>query len=101
MCGKLDLLKPLRRAAVEDLTSLLARGWAHVDDPVGVANHVELVLHDEERIAGRLEPIRALSGGLGVGRMKPGRRLVEHIHDAEQVRPHLGGQPQPLQFAGR
>ena len=33
--------------------------------------------------------------------MQARRRLVEHVHDAEQVRAHLRRQPQPLQLARR
>ncbi|MNZ46780.1 hypothetical protein D3C78_644740 [compost metagenome] len=33
--------------------------------------------------------------------MQPGRRLVEHIDDAKQLRVELGGQAQALQFARR
>ena len=38
---------------------------------------------------------------LGVGRVQPGGRLVEHVDDAEQPRAQLGGDPQPLRLAGR
>ena len=33
--------------------------------------------------------------------MQSGRRLVEHVDDAEQIGADLRGQPQPLQLAGR
>ena len=36
---------------------MLAGRRADVDDPVGVADHVELVLDDEQRVALRLQPI--------------------------------------------
>ena len=53
--------RPAGRAAVEDLAAVLAGGRADVDDPVGVADHVELVLDDEERVAGRLQRSSARS----------------------------------------
>ena len=95
------LRQPGGRAAVENLAAVLAGGRADVDDPVGVPDDVELVLDDEERIAGRLQPVERAQQRLGVGRMQAGRRLVEHVDDAEQVRAHLRRQPQPLQLAGR
>ena len=41
-----------------DFAAVLAGGGADVDDPVGVADHVDLVLDDEQRIAGGLEPVQ-------------------------------------------
>jgi hypothetical protein len=65
-----------------------------------VADHVQLVLDDEQRVPRGLEPVERPQQGLRVGRVQPRRRLVEDVDDAEQVRPHLRRQPQPLQFAG-
>ena len=33
--------------------------------------------------------------------MQAGRGLIEHVHDAEQIRTDLRREPQPLQLAGR
>ncbi len=101
VCGRLDRLEPVGRTAVEHVAALLARGRPDVDDPVGVADHVELVLDDEQRIAGGLQPVERAQQRLGVGRMKPRGRLVEHVDHAEQVRAHLRGEPQALQLARR
>ena len=80
---------------------MLAGGRADVDDPVGTANDIHLMLDDEQRIADRLQAVERAQQRLGVGGMEPGRRLVHHIDDPEQVGDHLGRQPQPLKFAGR
>ena len=95
------LLQAGRLAAVQNLAALLARGGAHVDNPVGVADHVQRMLDDEQGIAGRLQLGQRAQQGLRVGRMQARRRLVQHVDDAEQVRAHLRRQPQALQFAGR
>ena len=95
------MLEPVGRTAVEHAAALLARGRPDVDDPVGMADHVEIVLDDEQRIAGRLQAVERAQQRLGVGRMQPGGRLVEHVDDAEQVGADLRGQPQPLQLARR
>ena len=80
---------------------MLACGRANVDDPVGAANNIHLMLHDEQRIAHRLQSGERAQQSLGIGGMEPGRRLVHHIDDPEEVGDHLGRQPQPLEFAGR
>ena len=82
------------------LPALLARGRSDVDDPVGVPDDVHLMLHDEERVSRALELIERLEQRLGVRRMEPRGGLVEHVHHAEQVGAHLGGEPQPLELAG-
>ena len=89
------------RAAVEDLASELARGGAHVDDPVGGANDVEIVLDDEERVAALPEPSERGEERLGVGRVEPRGGLVEHVDDPEEVRAHLGRETQALELTGR
>ena len=96
-----DSSQAIGRTTVENLPAVLTGGRADIDDPVGMADHVELVFDDEERIAGVLQPIESAEQCLGVRRMKAGRRLVENIHDAEEIRMHLRGQPQALQFARR
>ncbi len=83
------------------MAALLAGLRPDVDDPVGVADHVERVFDHEQRIAGRLEPRQRPQQRFGIGRMQAGRRFVEHIDHAEQTGTHLGAQPQPLQLAGR
>ena len=80
---------------------MLAGAGADIDDPVGAADDVHLVLDDEQRIADRLQPVERAQQRLGIGGMQPGRRLVHHIDDAEQVGDDLGGKPQPLQLARR
>jgi hypothetical protein len=44
---------------------------------------------------------RARAAALRYPRDAARGRLVEHVDDAEQVRAHLRGEPQPLQLAGR
>ncbi len=90
-----------RRARVEQAAAVGPRAGAEVDEPVGVADHVELVLDHEQRVARRLEPVERAQQRLGVGGVQPGRGLVEHVHHPEQVGVDLRGEAQPLQLAGR
>ena len=95
----LDVAQTRHGPAVEDLAAELARAGADVDDPVGAAHHVHVVLDHEQRIACSPKPIQHVEQRFGVGGMQAGRRLVQHVEHAEQARAQLRGQPQPLQFA--
>jgi hypothetical protein len=46
--GGFDLLEPCGRTAVEHVAPLLARGRPHVDDPVGMTDHIELMFDHKE-----------------------------------------------------
>ena len=48
----------LRGAFGDDLAAVLAGARPHVDDPVGDAHHLLVVLDDEHRVAERLEPLQ-------------------------------------------
>ena len=89
-----DLGQTLDRAAVEDFAAVLSCGGPDVDDPVGAANNIHLVLDDEQRVPDRLEAVERPEQGFGVGGMQASGRLVHHIDDPKQVRDDLGGQPQ-------
>ena len=96
-----DLAQPLRTSAVEHAPAVRAGVGPDVDDPVGAPHHVEIVFHDEDRVAAVAQSLQGVDQRLAVGRVQPRRGLVEHIDDAEQLRLQLRGQPQPLQFARR
>ena len=93
--------EPFRRTAVEDLPAVLAGFRADVHDPVGAPDHVEIVLDDKERVPRCLELVERPQQRFGVGGMQPRARLVEHVDDAEEIRPHLGGEAESLQLPGR
>lgn len=97
----LDRFQPVNRAAVEDFAAMLARVRPDIDDPVGTAHDVQLVLDDEERVSRRLQPVERAQQRLGVRGVKAGRRLVENIDHAEQIGAHLCRQTQALELARR
>src|SRR4029079_8752110 len=72
---------------------------ADVDDPVGAADGVLVVLDDDEGVAEVLEPDQGLDEPLVVALVEPDRRLVEDVEDADQARADLGGQPDALGLA--
>ena len=79
---------------------MLPRVRPHVHDPVRMAHDVQLVLHHEDRVALRLQPVERAEQALGVLRVQAGGRLVQHVHHAEQVAVHLGAEPEALELAG-
>ena len=92
--------RPAIGPRVEHPAAALARGGPDVHDPVRTAYDVHVVLDDEERVAGGLEPVEDLQQRLGVRGVQARRGLVEHVDDAEEARAQLGGDPQALRLAG-
>ena len=88
-----------RRALIEDAAAGLARARPEVDEVVGRAHHVLVVLDDEDGVAVVAELAEEVEQPRGVGRMEAGRRLVEDIEDAPQPVPRLRGQPDALDLA--
>src|ERR1700685_2537463 len=97
----LYLLEPLQRTAVEHMATEFAGAWPDVDNPIRMPDHIDLVFDHEQRIAGGFQSVERRQQRFGVGGMKSGGGLVEHIDDAEQIGTHLGCQSQALQFARR
>src|SRR5689334_9649831 len=94
--GSLDVREIRWNAAEQDTPTALARRRPNVHDPVGASNHIEIVLDDEQGIAGALEAIERDEQRLGIGGVQPRRRFVEHVDDAEQVRSNLRRETQAL-----
>ena len=101
VCEFFTRFEPFRRTAVEHVATLLACARPDIDNPVGVTDHVELMLDNEQRIARGFQPVERPQQRLGVGRMQPRGRLVEHIDHTEQIGAHLRGEPQALKLARR
>jgi hypothetical protein len=95
----LHFSQPLDRPAVQHPPAVLPRVRAHIHDPVGVLHHIQLVLHHEDRVALRLEPVEGAEQRFGVARVEAGRRLVQHVHHAEQIAVHLRAEPETLELA--
>lgn len=96
-----DPLKTGDRAAVQHASAALARTGADVDDPVRPPYDVHVVLHDEQRVARRLEAVQHVQQRFRVSRVQARGGFVEDVDDAEQPRAQLGGDPQALRLAGR
>ena len=97
--GLLVLHHVLRRAFRDDLAAVLARARPHVDEPVGGAHHLLVVLDDENGVAEIAEPLERRDQPAVVALVQSDRRLVEDVEDADELRSDLGREPKPLRLA--
>ncbi len=89
----------LDRAGHDDLAAVLTGARADVDDPVGGADGVLVVLDDDERVAEVAQPGQGLDQPAVVALVQADRRLVQDVEDADQAGADLGGQPDALRLA--
>ncbi|MNI08978.1 hypothetical protein D3C73_620310 [compost metagenome] len=97
----LYLGQPLGRPAVENLPAVLTRRRADIDQPVGAAHGLQVVLDHEQRVARRFQTLQRLEQRFAVCRVQAGRGLIQHVDHTKQLRAQLRGQAQALQFTGR
>src|SRR5512133_2016381 len=69
----------LRRARRDDLTAGLAAFGTEVDDPVGLLDHIQIVLDHEHGVPGVDQSLQDVEQLLDVREVEPGRRLVEDV----------------------
>src|SRR5438552_5437467 len=86
---------PLR----DDAAAVLARSRAHVDEPVGRAHHLLVVLDHEHGVAEIAQPLERADQAPVVALVEPDRRLVEDVENADELRADLRRQPQALRLA--
>ena len=72
----------LGRALGDDQAAAVAALGAHVDDPVGVLDDVEVVLDDDDGVALVDQPLQHLEQLADVLEVQTGRRLVEDVDGA-------------------
>ena len=70
-----------------------------VEQLVGVADHLAVVLDHQERVAQVAELFQGVEQPAVVAGMQADRRLVEHVEHAAQAAAHLGRQADPLHLA--
>ena len=78
---------------------MLARARAQVDDVVGGAHHVGIVLHHHDGVAQFAQFFEDADQAAGVAAVQPDGRLVEHVAGAHQPRAEAGGELDALRFA--
>ena len=96
VCGHLG-----RRAGGHDLPAVLARARADIDQVIGGADQLQVVLDHQHRVAQVAQPAQDVDQALRVARVQPDGRLVQHVQHARQPRAEQRRQPQALGLAGR
>src|SRR5690606_12550853 len=67
------------RAERDDLAAVHARAWAQVDDVVGRAHRLLVVLDDDERVTEVAQVVKRAKQALVVARVQADRRLVQDV----------------------
>ena len=83
----------------DDVAAVLARAGAEVDDVVGGAHHVGIVLHHHDRVAEIAQFFEDADQAAGVAAVQSDGRLVEHVAGAHQARAEAGRELDALRFA--
>ncbi len=89
----------LGRALGDDLAAMFAGGRAEVDDPIGVADGLVVMLDHQHRIAEVAQALEGIQQARVVARMQPDGRLIQHVQHAHQPRADLGRQADALRLA--
>ena len=83
------------------MPAVLARARPHVDEPVGGAHHLFVVLDHEHRVAEIAQTLEGADQLVVVALVQADRRLVEDVEHAHELRSDLGREPQTLRLATR
>ena len=91
----------LRSTLRHDIAAFPPGKRPDVDDMVGTAYHLLVVLHYDDRIAGVPELLKASDEFAVVTLMEPDARLVQNIENVHQLGTYLCGEPDTLALAAR
>ena len=83
----------------DDLAAVLARARPDVDDVVGDADRLLVVLDDDHGVAEVAQAHERVDQALVVALVQADRRLVEHVEHADQPAADLRGEPDALGLA--
>ena len=89
------------RALRHDLAAMDAGARADIDDIVGAADRILVMLDDDHRVAEIAQMDERFEQARIVALMQADRGLVQHIEHAGQARADLRGEPDALAFAAR
>jgi hypothetical protein len=94
------VLRDLRVGPLDDdFTPLHPRPGAEVDEVVGRAHGVLVVLDDDHGIPLVAERLEGPQQAVVVARMQPDRGLIQDVEHPHQPGPHLARQADPLRLA--
>ena len=91
----------VRRALRHDLAAVDAGAGADVDDVVGRADRVLVMLDDDHGVAEVAQALERDQQPVVVALVQADRGLVEHVEHAGQARADLRGEPDALALAAR
>ena len=94
-------LQRLRGAGGHHASAAHAGTGTQVDDVIGAADRVLVVLDHDQGVAGRRQLIQRVEQHRVVARMQADGRLIEHVAHALQIRTELRGQADALRLAAR
>src|SRR5262249_21562878 len=89
----------IETAGCDALAAADSRAGAEIDDPVGGAHRLLVMLDDDDGVADVAESLQAGQQPFVVARVQADRRLVENVQHADQPAADLPGQPDPLRLA--
>src|SRR3954471_20904041 len=87
-----------QRALDHDFPSMNARAGSEIDDMIGAAHRLFVVLDDHERVPFLAQRRQGFEKADVIPRMKADRRLVQNVKNTPQIRAGLGRQPDSLRF---
>ena len=99
MIDALRRSRSFERARDDDLAAVLARAGPDVDDVVGDADRLLVVLDDDHGVAEVAQPHQRLDEALVVALVQADRRLVEHVEHADEPAADLRREPDALRLA--
>ena len=88
----------LQGALADDLTTVHARARTDVQDIVGQADRVLVMLDHDHRVAKVAQTGKSAEQAFVVALVQADRRLVEHVHHADQAGADLAGQADALRL---
>ena len=83
----------------DDLAAVFAGAGAEVDDVIGGAHHVGVVLDDDDRVAELAQLFEDANQAAGVAAVQADGRLVENVAGADEPRAERRGELNTLRFA--
>jgi hypothetical protein len=88
-----------RRPLGHEFPAVTTRSRSQIDNMVGGANRLLVVLDDQHRVPEITKPLQGLEQPTVVSLVEPNRRLVENVQDTDQPAADLSRQPDPLGLA--
>ena len=89
----------LHRALGDHVAAVLAGAGTHVDDPVGGAHHLLVVLDDDQRVADVAQAYEGPDQARVVALVEADARLIEDVEHAHEAGADLRRQPDALRLA--